>query len=102
MLKIPDIYQLELGKLMHSFHNGMLPPTYNRLFIPLNEIHSYSTRGASQGKYFWPVTKNKLGKRSLQCSGPKMWSTLDPELHGISAFAFKKQLKTILLQQYVE
>jgi len=29
-----DIYQLELGKIMHKFHFGNLPDNFNRPFHP--------------------------------------------------------------------
>ena len=90
ILKLPDIYQLELGKVMHRLHLGMLPPTYNHLFTRVSNIHSYSTRGAAQGKYFWPSVNNELGKKSLQYSGPKFWSSIDPSILDLSPFGFKR------------
>ena len=85
---------------MHHFHLGMLPPTYNRLFTRVSNIHSYSTQGAAQGKYFWPSVNNELDKKSLQYSGPKFWSSIDPSILDLPPYGFKRNLKSTLIEKY--
>jgi len=46
-LKVQDIYKLELAKLMHRFHDGLLPSIYNCLFQISSDLHNYNTRNAS-------------------------------------------------------
>jgi len=37
-LKLDDIYNLELGKIMHKFHSGNLLDVFNRLFTIVNQV----------------------------------------------------------------
>ena len=46
-LKAQDIYKLELAKLMHEFHHGLLPSVYNGLFQRSSDLRNYNTRYAS-------------------------------------------------------
>jgi len=57
LLKLHDIYSLELGKIMHKFPSGNLPDNFNHLFTPVNQAHSHATRSATRGAYFgkWPT-----------------------------------------------
>jgi len=48
-----DLYILEIGKMMHKFHSGNPLDNVKRLFSPLNQIHSYATRSATRGTFFW-------------------------------------------------
>ena len=52
LLKLDDIYSLELGKIMHKFHSGNLPDNFNYLFTPVNQVHCHATRSATRGAYF--------------------------------------------------
>jgi len=93
LLKLGDIYSLELGKLMLKFHSGNLPDHFNRLFTPVNQVHCHATRSATRGAYFWQMAHTKHGKRSLKHLGPKIWDNIDPSLHDSSPFTFKKQYR---------
>jgi len=76
LLKVVDIYKLEIGKIMHKMHAGNPPDNFKQLFTPLNQIHSYATRSATRGAFFWQAAGNKYGKRSLKHLGPKIWAVL--------------------------
>jgi len=41
LLKVDDIYKLEIGKIMHEMHAGIPPDNFKQPFTPLNQIHSY-------------------------------------------------------------
>ena len=47
-------------------HAGNPPDNFKQLFTPLNQIHSYVTRSATRGAFFWQAAENKYGKRSLK------------------------------------
>ena len=40
LLKLDEIYSLELGIIMHKFHSGNLPDNFNHLFTLVNQVHS--------------------------------------------------------------
>ena len=60
--KAQDIYKLELAKLMHKFHDGLLPSIYNSLFQRSSDLHNYNTRYASNHNHFIPSAHNHIGK----------------------------------------
>ena len=53
LVKLDDIYSLELGKIMHKFISGNRPDNLYHLFTPVNQVHCHATRSATRGAYFW-------------------------------------------------
>ena len=51
--KVDDIHNLEIGKITHKIYSVNPPDKFMRLFTSLNQIHSYATRNATQGAFFW-------------------------------------------------
>jgi len=100
LLKLDDIYSLELGKIMHKFHSGNLPDNFNHLFTPVNQVHCHAPRSATRGAYFWQMAHTKYGKRSLTHLGPKIWHKIDPSLHDSSQPTFEKQYRDVLISAY--
>ena len=74
-LKMKDIYQLEISKLMHKFHNSVLPQSYNSFFQKMSESHTHFTRSAARQTYFIPRVGSSLGKRNLAYQGAVAWSS---------------------------
>jgi len=74
LLKLDDIYSLELGKIMLKFHTGNLPDNFNHLLTLVNQVHCHAKRSATRGAYFWQMAHTKYGKRSLRHLGPKIWT----------------------------
>ena len=70
LLKLDDIYSLELGNTMHKFHSGNLPDNFNHFFTPVNQVHCNATCSATRSAYFWQMAHTKYGKRSLRHLGP--------------------------------
>ena len=97
LLKLDDIYSLELGKTMHKFHSGNLLDNFNHLFTPVNQVDCHATRSAARGAYFWQMAHTKYGKRSLRHLGPKIWDKIDPSLHDSSQLTLKKQCRDVLI-----
>nr|CAB3266990.1 reverse transcriptase [Phallusia mammillata] len=101
LLKFKDIYKLEVAKLLHSFHTGALPSTYNSLFTPITSVHHYNTRRAENQNYFHPRVNTAFGTRSICHRGPKVWEDLPRDIKSLSRLSsFKKQLRLYLLRQY--
>ena len=50
ILKLHDIYKLELAELMHKFHHEMLPTSFKDLFQKTAEVHCHNTRYATNQK----------------------------------------------------
>ena len=59
-LKLSDIRQLELGKLMFSLNHSLLPSKFNNYFSLNKQVHSYATRYAND--FHLPFCRTNLRK----------------------------------------
>ena len=44
ILKFEDIIKLQIGKVMYLYKNGLLPNSFNDMFLLTYDVHSYNTR----------------------------------------------------------
>ena len=51
ILKIKDIYQLEMTKFIYLYHNKKIPKLFNHSFKFVNSEHTYNTTNASRKNY---------------------------------------------------
>ena len=100
LLKIDDIYILEIGKFMHRLHWDRHPVNSDQLFTPVSQAHSHATRAATRGGYIWQLALTVKRKRSPKHLGSKIWDSIDPSLYDISLPAFNRQLKDKLINEY--
>ena len=102
ILKLADIYGLELAKYMHQLHNNKLPFFLYEDYVELNEIHSHNTRQTQNAVYFNPRVKKSIGKELLVYKGAKLWENVDGSTKSFSWYSFKKRFKRRLISNYVE
>jgi len=76
-LKAQDIYKLELARLMHKFHDGLLPSIYNGLFQRSSDLHNYNTRFASNQNYLIPSVHSNIGKKLISYKGAVIWREIN-------------------------
>jgi len=57
LLKVDDIFQLEVAKVMYEIHNHSSKLCSN-LFVPLNHIYSHNTRSKERKNYVYVVSTN--------------------------------------------
>ena len=98
MLKLNDIYKLQVGKLMYKVKNETL--IGNNTLIKTSEIHNYNTRLAGSLNYFIPQKRTCVGKRSFSFNGPKIWQNIPLEIKNSTTGCFKYKLKKLLLDSY--
>ena len=72
ILKIEDIYKLEMAKLMRKASTNSLPSALNQVFL--------RPRYPRQKQFLLPLANSKCGEKSLKYAGPKLWESLDPLL----------------------
>ena len=65
VLKLADIYSLELAKYMHQLHNNKLPFSLYEDYVKLNEIHSHNTGQTQNAVHFKPRVKKIYWKRAI-------------------------------------
>ena len=64
ILKVKNIYELEIAKFMHSFFHGLLPENFNNYSKSANTQHSHNTRTVASNDYYLERVNTKSGQLS--------------------------------------
>ena len=105
ILKLDDIFKLQMAALMWDFENGTLPQCFSNYFTKVNQRHNYSTRLANSNKLQTNLRVNtdSHGKTMFKFQGSRLWNTiLDlPFYHSnIKRATFRKKYKSHLSSSY--
>ena len=76
LLKLHDLYKLEIAKIMHKLFNNKLPPILKSRFVKTDMIHAHETRSVKQSNYFL----KSVCQNSIAFCGAKMWNEIDNDL----------------------
>jgi len=100
ILKLPDIYKLEIAKYVYKFSSNMLPRNLKTLFTPQKSFHNYNTR--NRNNPYIPLNKTKVTSNSIFHKGPCIWNKVPKELKSSKTLhAFKSKFKKHLLEHYI-
>ena len=92
LLKVNDIYRLELGKLMFKTINSNSYPFINNILTDLQWQHNQNTRKISV--YRLPPTRILCDYNSFVFQGVKLWNSLPLSVrNSTSMYSFKKEAK---------
>ena len=97
LLKLNNIYKLELAKYIYQLHYGTLLKSFYDRFIKLSAIHNYSTRQKQNLVYFRPQIKKTIG-RELLTHIITYAKKLNPPLKILDGFLLKHNTKNFLLK----
>lgn len=97
LLKLNEIYKLQLAKIMYRINNDTWLGNYNMLKI--DQIHSYSTRAATSSNYYIGSAKT-TSRNSLVYVGSKIWMEIPAELKFLNFYLFKNRLKKHFISLY--
>ena len=102
ILKLQDLYTLEIAKLMHRLHNNSLNIcNLNRdTYKLLDNTHSYHTRRKQSKNYFIPRVKTTQSQNSLTYIGPKVWNEIPLNVKNMKYCKFKNELKRRMISDY--
>jgi len=75
-LKLEDVHQLEIAKLLHNFHSNRMPNTFDHLFAAVNSVHTHETRRSASSQYFCHPVCSQYGKWSIEFKGPRIWQQI--------------------------
>jgi len=100
LLKLEEIHQLEIAKLMHNFHSNRMPNTFDHPFTAVKSVHTHETRSSTFGQYFCHPVSSQYGKISIKFKGPRIWQQTDSFLKELSPFIFKKWYKNSIIESY--
>ena len=99
ILKMNDIYDLQLMKLMFAHSKNKLPPPLQQLFVPNARIHEHNTRSRNN-PHIMSRSSAFISKTFLfQC--PKLWSTVSRDLKDLrSTKSFNAKQKKKIIHEY--
>ena len=85
LLKLNNIYKLEVSKLMYKFKFKSFTLCFNEYFVLPSKVHSYSTRFVTGDNYVSSTRFNKSNsQRSICYQGPKIWNELPADIKNIA------------------
>ena len=104
LLKVGDIFQLQLLSFMYDCYHGLAPSYFSSYFTPVVDMHHFDTHAASRCDLFLSIKNTFIyGMRSIQYSGARLWNTLPALIRDLqSASVFRSQVKALLLSHYME
>ena len=99
LLKFHDICKLQMGQLVFSWKDNLLPKYFYNMFVSNNQIHGYNKRNANTFRN--PFCRTKLIQFSLRFQGPKLYNSLPEKVKNIASVSiFVSRLKTFLRSDY--
>ena len=99
ILKLEDLFELELGKFMHQFYNNKLPKSFAGFFLEVCKSHQRNTRAANTLKYVVNKCNKKAGELSVKYLGAKVWNNLQNNIQTANKSNFKTLLKNYLFSK---
>ena len=78
ILNLESIYKLQIGKFMYQYRSGLLPYSFNNMFLVTREVHSYGTRSSEH--FYLPQCRTNIRKFSISFQGPKFFNSLSFEI----------------------
>ena len=100
ILKINDLYHLQLGQFMYNYNNNLLPHTFDSMFPKNQSFHKYPTRQSDE--FHLPLLRTLLAQNTFIYTGPKFWNSIEKEIKDApSVNSFKHKLKSFLLKSYI-
>ena len=105
ILKLVDIFKLQMASLMWDFENGSLPQCFSSYFTKVSHRHNHSTRLANSNKYSTSQRFNTdtHGKTMFKFQGSRLWNSILelPFYHSnIKKPTFRKKYKLHLSSFY--
>ena len=99
VLKVHDLYKLNLAVFMFQKYTHELPPALSNLFMTNNQIHQYPTRQVNH--FHLPRTRTALMQDTFIYTGPKFWNSLPQNIKEIRNLSLLKlKVKKRLLSLY--
>ena len=78
LLKLDEIYRIEVAKFMYEHDKHSLPESLTNLFTAVDSIHNYSTRQSGHLRKF--NARTNIAVQSILNKGPLIWNQLDDNI----------------------
>ena len=80
LLKLEDIYKLELAKFMHRAESKSLPENFESYFTRIETMHSYNLRSIQNKTFYTKSTNTAKYRNWLTNSGVNLWKNISSEM----------------------
>ena len=100
LLKLRDVYKLELAKLVYQLLHNLVPKSLNESFVKIFDVHTHKTRQAQNVVHFSPPVIKPLGLELVDHRGCKLCEEIDKSTKDLNWFSFKKRYKEMLIKSY--
>ena len=99
ILRLGDLYELEVGKLMYDAIRNTLPTPLSFLYIPNSTVHSHNTRQRHESHV--QVRRSMVATHSLTHKAHGIWSATPQQTKELNTRSkFKRSLKRQMLSKY--
>ena len=77
ILKVKDIFELEIAKFMYSDYHSMLHKNFDNYFQYASKLHDYKTRSITADNFYWERAETRNGQqRSFSYIKMKIWNKI--------------------------
>ena len=95
LLKLTDVYNMQVAKFVFKHVTGCLSPSLNNIFTETGNINLYATRQVIGHKLIVPKVRTSLSAKCITTMGPKIWNIIPVnlyqyEIRGINQFVSMK------------
>ena len=100
VLKVEDIYQVDLAKFMYRLHHNQLPKNFYHSFHKINTLHQHETSFIILTAYYRPQINKLFCQKLFSHRHSKLLGNLESELKSMHWVFLKKAYKVKLLKEY--
>jgi len=107
LLKLPDIYRLQISKYVLSFLHHIVPTQLNTIFNISKDTHEHSTRHSTALKLQMTKTRTVVATKCISNMGPLIWNALSVTLYTSNAHqtlvtlsGFSARFKRVTILEY--
>jgi len=100
ILKVSDLYQLNLEKFMYKYNVDILLSSFDNFFSKLYNIHDYVTRQQVSVNFHHKRVRTDYCKKMLQYVGPVAWCCISNNIKMLTLHTFSNQVKSRMLAGY--
>ena len=83
---------------MYDINNGKAPTNMLKLFQKTSNIHSYSTRSSTSGKFFVKSSRREIQNNSFSRLEVKLWNKIPRYITDLPKRTFKRVLRKLLFE----
>ena len=94
ILKVSDLYQLNLEKFIYKYNADILPSFSDNVFSKLYNIRDHGTRQQVSGSFNHKRVRTDYGKKMLQYVGPVAWGCISNNIKMLPLHTFSNQVKS--------